>query len=162
MALCAASLWMSGPAQALSRGDSAPELVATDLSGREVRSADLPPGPRVLSFWASWCAPCKAEIPQLNLLHSRSDELGFQLLGVAVDSGDPQAVARAAERFGIAFPVLVGTDEVTARYHILSLPTTVIIGADGLVIAQLHGPVTAQMVVDRLAQSPPPPHPPAR
>jgi thiol-disulfide isomerase/thioredoxin len=115
----------------------APPISVPDLEGASVELADLLGSPIVLNFWASWCGPCRTEIPEFNAFAKDHPEV--QVIGVGVDSGDAAAVARAAESFGITYRVAVGDSAIMQRYGVRSLPTTVIIGADGKVKASHVG-----------------------
>ena len=111
--------------------DVAPAFTLADPVGGEISLSQFEGRTLVLNFWASWCGPCKQEIPEFARFHEAHPEIG--MLGVAVDSGDARAVARAAKRFGIPYDVAIGTKAMVGEYGVNTLPTTVIIGPDGQV-----------------------------
>jgi len=117
--------------------DAAPEISVPDLQGGTVELAELVGSPVVLNFWASWCGPCRQEIPEFTAFAKEHPEV--QLIGVAVDSGSAADVERAAKSFGISYRVAVGDSSIMQRYKVSSLPTTVIIGPDGKVKASHVG-----------------------
>jgi thiol-disulfide isomerase/thioredoxin len=87
----------------------------------------------LVNFWASWCGPCKQEMPHLNRLHDKYRSAGFVLLGVNIDE-DAQLGAATAGRWGLKFPVLLDTDKTVVRqYDRGSMPATVLIDRDGRV-----------------------------
>ena len=109
--------------------EAAPPISIPDLQGANVELAEMIGSPIVLNFWASWCGPCRQEIPEFSAFAKEHPEV--QVIGVAVDSGNAAAVEQAAKSFGITYRVAVGDSAIMQRYGVRSLPTTVIIGADG-------------------------------
>jgi thiol-disulfide isomerase/thioredoxin len=120
-------------------GKPAPALPTAVLQPPAVTLADLRGHPTLIDFWASWCAPCRKEAPQLARL-SRSLPPGSRLVGV--DYTDQEGAARAfADRYGWSFPILVDPDGIYgARYGFSGLPTTVALDARGRIVATLRGP----------------------
>ena len=87
----------------------------------------------MVNFWASWCAPCRIEMPHLNKLHDKYRAAGLKLLGVNVDEDATKAVGTAS-KWGVKFPVLLDADKKVSRlYDLNSMPTTVLIDRDGKV-----------------------------
>jgi thiol-disulfide isomerase/thioredoxin len=122
--------------QALSNKQSldgpAPEFSLATLDDGDIRLASLSGSPVVLNFWASWCGPCRAEMP--DLIRFAKDYPEVRMLGVAVDSGTDVDIARASERFGITWPVGPASSRIKSDYGVSVLPTTIVIDANG----QLH------------------------
>ncbi len=113
---------------------SGPALSLPDLSGRPVNLKSLRGRTVAVNFWATWCAPCRFEIPTLAEFYRENRDRCFEMLGVAEDSGDQEEVARAAKSFGIPYPVLLDPVGGAARHFDVSgLPHTVIIDAEGRV-----------------------------
>lgn len=110
----------------------APALALPDLQGRVVDLAELRGQTVVLNFWATWCAPCRVEIPSFSRF--ARDNPDIVVLGVAVD-GDTASLAPAAKELGIDYPVLVGDPDTVRRYGASTVPTTVVVGPDGRVKA---------------------------
>jgi thiol-disulfide isomerase/thioredoxin len=107
-----------------------PAIHATDLNGRVWTSADLAGKVVVLNFWATWCPPCKEEMPSLQMLHDISDS---QTLVLAANVNEPAArVARYAQSTGLSLPILLDTkSDMARRFGVNAFPTTVLIGPDG-------------------------------
>jgi thiol-disulfide isomerase/thioredoxin len=104
-----------------------------DMDDRPVSLADFKGKVVLLDFWATWCGPCKVEMPHLVKLYEKYKGAGFVLLGVNVDE-DPKAAVALAERLGVTFPVLFDADKSVSRLYALdSMPATVLIDRDGRV-----------------------------
>ncbi len=87
--------------------------------------------PVLVDFWATWCGPCKIEMPHLNRLYTKYRASGFQLLGVNIDD-DPRNAVATATKLGVSFPVLLDGDKrVSKLYDLSTMPTTLIIDRDG-------------------------------
>jgi peroxiredoxin len=87
----------------------------------------------MVNFWATWCGPCRQEMPQLNRLYEKYKSSGFVLLGVNVDD-DAAKAAEVAAKLGVTFPVLLDTEKTVSKlYDLSTMPSTVIIDRDGKV-----------------------------
>lgn len=116
----------------------APDFTLNDANGSKVRLTDWRGKVVILNFWATWCGPCKVEIPWFTEFQKTYQAQGFTVLGVSMDEDGWRVVKpyMAAER--INYPVLLGNEEVNMLYGgIEALPTTLVIGRDGKV-AYLH------------------------
>jgi peroxiredoxin len=112
---------------------AAPDFTLRTLGGAPLRLGEQRGRVVLVNFWASWCGPCRQEMPQLNRLHDAYRSAGLVLLGVNVDD-DPQRAAEVAQRQGIRFPVLLDSDKaVVRRWDLGSMPATVLIDRDGRV-----------------------------
>jgi thiol-disulfide isomerase/thioredoxin len=87
----------------------------------------------LLNFWASWCGPCRDEMPLLNRLYQRYRHAGFVVLGVNVDE-EPGKAAQMAKRLGVTYPVLFDNEKQVSRlYDLRAMPSTVFVDRDGKV-----------------------------
>jgi len=127
-------LAMAAPAQAVVTTQSAaPDFTLKTAEGRNLRLQEQRGQVVMVNFWASWCGPCKQEMPHLNRLFGKYQASGFTLLGVNVDD-DPRQATAVAARMGLKFPVLLDADKaVVKRYDMGSMPATVLIDRDGRV-----------------------------
>lgn len=114
-------------------GVDAPDFTLDTLSGQKLRLQDQRGRIVMINFWASWCAPCRQEMPHLIRLHEKYRAAGFTLLGVNIDE-DRKVAAAMAERIGVKFPVLLDTDKkVTGQYDMGAMPATLILDRKGRV-----------------------------
>lgn len=112
---------------------AAPDFRLANRAGGEVALSELRGQVVMINFWASWCGPCKQEMPHLNRLYDKYRDAGFVLLGVNVDD-DPRKAASAAGTLGVHFPVLLdAAKDVSRLYDLSAMPTTVVIDRDGRV-----------------------------
>jgi thiol-disulfide isomerase/thioredoxin len=106
----------------------APAFELTDLGGRTVRLSDFRGRTVLLNFWASWCTPCRLEVPALSRFARANPEV--VVLGIAGDD-DPEAVRRAVVDLEPAYTVLFADAETLRSYDVDTFPTTVVVGPDG-------------------------------
>ena len=128
------ALLLAGAASAtLAPQSTAPDFTLRTADGRNLRLQEQRGQVVMVNFWASWCGPCKQEMPQLNRLYDKYRAAGFVLLGVNIDD-DAMAATHATARWGVKFPVLLDGDKtVTRLYDLGSMPATVLIDRDGRV-----------------------------
>jgi peroxiredoxin len=111
----------------------APDFTLKNLAGGNLRLNEQRGRVVLVNFWATWCGPCKQEMPHLTRLYDKYRAAGFVLLGVNVDE-DPRQAAAVAARLGVSFPVLFDADKTVSRlYDLQSMPATVLIDRDGRV-----------------------------
>jgi peroxiredoxin len=117
-------------------GAEAPSYAARTIDGDSVSLALLRGKPVLLNVWATWCAPCKVEIPYLESLHAKHAAEGLQVIGVSVDArGDEQTIRDFAAEFGMTYPVWRDPDErVNARFLAIGVPSTYLIDRDGVLL----------------------------
>jgi peroxiredoxin len=111
----------------------APDFTLKSLDGPNLRLQEQRGKVVLLNFWATWCGPCREEMPQLNKLYEKYRPSGFTLLGVNVDE-DSRNAAGIAGQMGVKFPVLLDGDKRVAKlYDLSAMPSTVLIDRDGRV-----------------------------
>jgi len=125
-----AALAAAGP---LAPAAPAPDFTLRTLDGQKLRLGEQRGQVVLVNFWATWCGPCRQEMPHLNKLYEKYKSSGFVLLGVNVDDDTRQAVG-VANKLGVRFPVLPDTDKrVSRQYDLSAMPSTVLIDRDGKV-----------------------------
>ncbi len=114
--------------------DVVPPFMQHDLSGGVVSTAALKGKVVILNFWATWCGPCREEIPEMIALQSRyKDDL--QIIGISEDDGPPEQVAKFAQKAGLNYPVIMSNDALEKEYGgIAALPTSFLVNKDGRVV----------------------------
>ena len=122
-------------------GSHLPGFSARDLRGRRISSADLHGKVVLIDFWATWCQPCKKEMPGYQKLADRYGPRGFAVIGfkldIMADTEDPRAFAR---RLGIHYPLAVATDEIKNKFGgIEGLPTTLLYDRQGILRQKIIG-----------------------
>jgi peroxiredoxin len=151
IALIAATYFLQGrsesPKTSASTGYALPPVEATgdapgfqlaDVNGGQVSLADFKGKVVILDFWATWCPPCKREIPDFIQLQNQYGAKGLQIVGIALDQ--PGKVKSFVRDNGMNYTVLLGTDEVSARYGgVESIPTTFVINKDGKIVTKFEG-----------------------
>jgi len=133
IALCAAALAASASVPAVAPTSSAPDFTLHSMGGPNLRLQEQRGRVVMINFWATWCGPCRQEMPHLNRLYDKYKASGFVLLGVNVDddAGNAQVVAT---KLGVKFPVLLDSDKLVSKlYDLSTMPSTVLIDRDGKV-----------------------------
>jgi len=126
-------------------GLEAPSYAARNLSGDSVSLALLRGKPVLLNVWATWCLPCKEEIPYLESLHAKHAGQGLQIVGVSVDArGEESKINEFAKDFRMTYPIWRDPDErVNSRFLAIGVPSTYLIDRDGILLWKHLGTLRA-------------------
>ncbi len=163
VALAVFALWRLGPQLGALTGvgptlGSAPSFELVTLDGDVVSSADLADRVVVVNFWATWCAPCRIEVPALQKLHEARAAEGVVVLGIATDVEGARAVAPFVAERDVTYAVGMATPDLRRAFGgITALPTTFIIGRDGVIHHRVFGffaPPAMNAAVSRLLETP--------
>ena len=143
------------PSLAPADSQRAPDFSRPTMDGGTFRLSDYRGEVVVLNFWATWCSPCRKEIPAfVNMQRALGDD-GVQFVGVALDRGGFDAVRPFAEEMGINYPLIIDDGTIARQYGgVPTVPTTFVIGPDGIVEGYAPGLVTEVLLrpeLERLA-----------
>jgi cytochrome c biogenesis protein CcmG, thiol:disulfide interchange protein DsbE len=142
VAVAAAEVWLRARDAAEALVGAAPDFTLPDLEGRSVRLEALRGRVVAVNFWASWCGPCRAEIPELSRVYAAHKDKCFVMLGIAEESGGRDDVAESARRFGIDYPVLLDDEgRIGEAFKIPGYPRTYLIDHEGKVRHTFSGAV---------------------
>jgi len=123
-------------------GASAPDFTLEGVSGEKVRLSDLRGKVVLLNFWASWCPPCREEIPSLFTLNAALTGKNFRMLAVAIDEGGRDQVMEFFRRTGVSLPALFDPGgNVGKSYGITGVPETFVIDKQGVIRKKVIGPI---------------------
>jgi thiol-disulfide isomerase/thioredoxin len=119
---------------------SAPDFTLVALDGTNMRLSDLRGKAVLLNFWATWCGPCKIEMPWFVELQNEYGSQGLQIIGVAMDDSGKDEIAKFAKQMGVNYPVLLGKEDVGDQYGgVPALPETFFISRDGKIVDKIIG-----------------------
>jgi cytochrome c biogenesis protein CcmG, thiol:disulfide interchange protein DsbE len=124
-------------------GRPAPAYSAVTPNGDSVSLVSLRGKPVLLNVWATWCHPCRDEIPELQRLHERYRGRGLEIVGVSVDAGGTEeAIAAFARRYGMTYPIWRDPAErVSATFLVVGVPATFLIDRGGVLRWKKTGPI---------------------
>jgi peroxiredoxin len=132
-AATACTLALGRALPAIAPSGPAPDFTLRTLGGPNLRLAEQRGRVVMINFWATWCGPCRQEMPQLSKLYDKYRASGFVLLGVNVDD-DVRNATEVATKLAVSFPVLLDTDKVVSKlYDLSTMPSTVLVDRDGKV-----------------------------
>ena len=121
-------------------GQMAPDFELETLDGRKVKLSDLRGKAVVLNFWATWCQPCKIEMPWFIEFENRYKGQGVEIVGIAMEDTKKEEVEKFLKEMQVNYLILLGTETVGEQYGgVLGLPTTFYIGRDGKIVKQHAG-----------------------
>lgn len=119
-----------------------PTFAVTTLDGEPLTSAQLRGKVVLINVWATWCLPCRAEMPLMQSTYERHRAAGLVIVGASVDRGDPAIVRAFVTERGITYPIaIVGQDFIDALGGVRGYPTSVLVGRDGVVRHSVMGPI---------------------
>jgi peroxiredoxin len=130
------ALWLRGRSPEI-----APDFALTDLSGQAVRLSAYRGRVVLVNLWATWCPPCRDEMPSMERLHQTLKDRGFVLLAVSQDDGGAAVVKPFVEQMKVTFSVLVDPDgEVGRKYGVWGYPESFLVDREGRIVERVIGP----------------------
>ena len=145
MAGCSTNL---PPAESTSVGSPAPDFQLSDLDGKTVSLSDFQGKPVLINFWASWCRPCRVEMPHIQQVYEEWADKGLVVL--AINWGEtPSEVKKFMRNYELSLPVLLDTKRLVAQqYDVWSIPTTFLIDKDGIIQAKIIGAFPSKAAIE--------------
>ena len=121
------------------QGKPAPAFTLLDLEGKRVSLADYKGHPVFVNFWATWCEPCKLEMPWLEEFSRKYAAQGLVVLGISTDDVGKDAVAKTAKKLGVTYPILLKNDKIEDAYDIEFQPESFLVDKSGKVMLATAG-----------------------
>lgn len=130
----------------LKKGDTPPDFELSTLDGNMVKLSDLRGQKVVLNFWASWCGPCKAEMPHMQKYYKKnSKKENVEILAVNLTTEEKmgiEGVEKFIDAYGLTFPIPMDSEGIVMdQYQVMTIPTTYIIETDGTIAHKIVGPM---------------------
>jgi len=144
----------NGSARGQLIGNLAPDFELPALDGKNLKLSDLRGKAVLLNFWATYCGPCKIEMPWFVELQKEYGPQGFQIVGVAMDDASTEDIAKFTKEMGVNYPILLGKESVARSYGGVGvLPTTFFLDRDGKLIAREFGLQSRSVFVDHIKRA---------
>ncbi len=132
-AVCGVAVTLSAHASSVPLSEPAPDFTLKTLNGPNLRLEEYRGQVVLINFWASWCGPCRQEMPILDRLHQRYEDTGFAVWGVNVE-GETAPAQKIVDKTNVTFPVLIDEGQaVSEMYDLEAMPSTVVVDRDGVV-----------------------------
>ena len=145
------SLFLSLPVSQDTALQTAPSFALQDLRGKTVRLEEYRGKIVLLNFWATWCAPCQMEMPELMKLQKQHAAEGLQILGITYEKEPAAKIARITRKFKLNYPVLLGAKSLSDSYGIEeALPVTVIVDRDGKIRDRIIGIMEPEEISEKI------------
>lgn len=137
-------------------GRAAPDFILEKADGGTLRLSDLQGSPLIVNFWATWCPPCRREMPELVDAYAAYKDKGLVIVGIDLQEPD-DLVQKFADDFGVTFPLVIDRDgELSDVWRlggpVQGIPTSYFIDATGVIRSFYYGPMTADVIADRLSE----------
>lgn len=139
----------------LGQFDTPPDFELTTLAGDSVKLSDLKGKKVMLNFWASWCGPCKAEMPHMQAYYEKhKEDTDIEIIAVNLTTSERngrEGIVNFVEDYGLTFPIPLDEDgQVGEKYNVISIPTTYMLSTDGRIAQKIIGPMDENMMTDMI------------
>jgi cytochrome c biogenesis protein CcmG/thiol:disulfide interchange protein DsbE len=151
LAACGGAPSSQTPAAPAADAKLAPDFELKDVSGKTVKLSDSNGTVRLVDFWATWCSPCREEIPMFKDLHARYGSRGLTLIGIAMDDEGSSVVEPFVRENAMPYLNLLGNEDVASAYGPLrGLPTKFLVDREGRIVATYFGPVPRKVLESKI------------
>ncbi|WP_442598286.1 peroxiredoxin family protein [Neobacillus sp. D3-1R] len=133
----------------IQEGNKAPDFQLQTLDGKEMKLSDMAGKKVILNFWATWCPPCKAEMPHMQEFYSEQKDNGIEIVAVNLTTAEKNQddIGKFIKDYGLTFPVLLDSPgEVGQTYQAFTIPTSYIIDSNGIIRKKIVGPMDKDMM----------------
>lgn len=133
----------------IQQGNLAPDFELKTLDGQSMKLSDLRGKRVIVNLWATWCPPCRAEMPDMQSFYEANKDKGIVILGVNLTTSEkqPENIGKFINEFGITFPVVLDAEShVSDRYQVTSIPTSYMIDSRGVIQQKIIGPMNRDMM----------------
>ncbi len=127
---------------------AAPDFTLQSLDGERFRLSETDGKIRLIDFWATWCAPCREEVPMLNDLQADYGDQGLLIL--AITDEETGVVRDFVHEYGVEYLNLIGTEEIAEAYGVLGLPAAYLVDAEGRIVKTFLGPKPRRVLVEQI------------
>lgn len=130
-------------------GNKAPDFALKTLDGKEMKLSDMAGKKVILNFWATWCPPCKAEMPHMQEFYEEQKDSGIEILAVNLTTAEKNSddIGAFLKDYGLTFPVILDSlGEVGQTYSALTIPTSYIVDSSGIIRKKIVGPMDKEMM----------------
>jgi len=143
--MCAAAVQIVSAGLALAPGDPAPYLTGTDLTGEVTTIRWSSNAATIVNFWATWCEPCREEMPALQALYERKADDDLAVVGVHLLGSSRKEISAFVEETGARYPILFGDVSVARKWTVGLLPTSFLVDGKGVVVRRYVGATPQQI-----------------
>ncbi len=131
----------------------APAWRLKNLEGADVTLSQFKGKVVIVDFWATWCPPCRAEMPVYVDLYKKFADRGLVIVGISLDGQGPGVVKKFVDSMGITYPIVMGDEDVTSAYQVQVMPTTFVVSREGRILHSKIGAVTQPAEFEKLIES---------
>lgn len=142
------------PVIGLKKGNVAPDFILESLDGEKRKLSDYRGKKVMVNLWATWCPPCREEMPDMQAYYEQYQSDDMEILAVNLTSSEKsmENIENFVQRNGLSFPILLDSDDqVSSRYEVFQIPTTYILNAEGEIEQKIIGPMNLE-IMEQLMQ----------